>query len=94
MEDIAPKLFENVQEEFKRKFENDSTIKKLYDKISKGSATYEEAHEFAIKTGEILSGVFDQTLSSAVLPDGRMYYNIAERVKMCIRDRPQPMPII
>ena len=31
MEDIAPKLFETVQEEFKRKFENDSTIKKLYD---------------------------------------------------------------
>ncbi len=80
MEDIAPKLFETVQEEFKRKFENDSTIKKLYDKISKGSATYKEAHEFAIKTGEILSGVFNQTLSSAVLPDGRMYYNIAERV--------------
>lgn len=80
MEDIAPKLFETVQEEFKRKFENDSTIKKLYDKISKGSATYKEAHEFAIKTGEILSGAFDQTISSAVLPDGRMYYNIAERV--------------
>ena len=78
--DIAPKLFETVQMEFKRKFEKDGTIKKLYDKIGKGSATYKEAHEFAIKTGEILSEVFDQTLSSAVLPDGRMYYNIAERV--------------
>lgn len=35
---------------------------------------------FAIEVGEILSSVFKNNLSSNILPDGKMYFNIAERL--------------
>ena len=83
MEDIAPKLLKKIQYDFKNKFDNSKIIRELYRKVKQGNATYKEANEFAIEVGEILSGSFKKNLSSSVLPDGRMYYNIADRI---IRD--------
>lgn len=83
MEDIAPKLLKKIQDDFKNKFDNSKIIRELYRKVEQGNATYKEANEFAIEVGELLSGSFKKNLSSSVLPDGRMYYNIADRI---IRD--------
>ena len=83
MEDIAPKLLKKIQYDFKNKFDNSKIIRELYRKVEQGNATYKEANEFAIEVGELLSGSFKKNLSSSVLPDGRMYYNIADRI---IRD--------
>lgn len=83
MEDIAPKLLKKIQYDFKNKFDNSKIIRELYRKVKQGNATYKEANEFAIEVGELLSGSFKKNLSSSVLPDGRMYYNIADRI---IRD--------
>ncbi len=80
MEDIAPNLLKNLQADFEKRFQENDKVKGLYAKIRNETATYKEAHEFAIEAGEILSGVFRDNLSSAVLPDGKMYYNIAERI--------------
>lgn len=80
MEDIAPKLLEKLQEDFKKRFDDSRKLKSLYKKIGDGTANYKEAQEFAIETGEILKSVFEKGISSSVLPDGRMYYNIADRV--------------
>ena len=80
MEDIATKLLENVQYWFKNRFDTSETIFKLYEKIQEGIATYSEANEFAIEVGEILAESYKSQLSSDVLPDGKMYYNIAKRV--------------
>ena len=83
MGDIAPKLLKKIQDDFKNKFDNSKIIRELYRKVEQGNATYKEANEFAIEVGELLSGSFKKNLSSSVLPDGRMYYNIADRI---IRD--------
>lgn len=83
MEDIAPKLLKKIQDDFKNKFDNSKIIRELYRKVEQGNVTYKEANEFAIEVGELLSGSFKKNLSSSVLPDGRMYYNIADRI---IRD--------
>src|SRR5699024_880602 len=48
--------------------------------IDIGDATYQQANEFAIEVGEILASVFQENLSSDILPNGRMYYNIAKKV--------------
>lgn len=80
MEDIAPKLYEQIKEEYDRKITNSERLSTLSKKLEKGAATYKEAHEFAIESGEILSQVFQNNLSSSVLPDGKLYYNIAERI--------------
>lgn len=80
MEDVTPKLLEAIQHDFQNQFDKSGLIKSLYAKIRDGTATYDEANEFAIETGKLLSAAFKKNLSEDVLPDGRMYYNIANRI--------------
>lgn len=80
MEDIAPQLLETLRSRFSEKISVNPKIRALLKKINAGDATYADAEEYAYLIGKALSEVFRDNLSSAVLPDGRMYYNIAERV--------------
>lgn len=80
MEDITPDLLKKIQEDFDKQFDNSKVIAGLYTKVQDGTATYLEANEFAIEVGDILAGAYKNNLSSDVLPDGRMYYNIAQRI--------------
>jgi hypothetical protein len=80
MEDIAPQLLETLQKRFSEKIAVNPKIRALMKKIKAGEATYIEAEEYAYQIGNALAEVFAQNLSSAVLPDGRMYFNIAQRV--------------
>ena len=65
---------------FQNQLNKSDLIAKLYAKVRDGTATYKEANEFAIEVGKILAKAFESNLSSDVLPDGKMYYNIAKRI--------------
>lgn len=80
MEDIAPKLLKAIQIDFQKNFDKSAIISNLYKKVRDGTATYQEVNEFAIETGDILAKAFANNLSSEILPDGKMYFNIAERI--------------
>lgn len=80
MDDITPSLLKVIQKDFQTMFDKSDIISRLYAKVRDGTATYVEANEFAIETGDILSRAFKNNLSAAVLPDGKMYYNIAQRI--------------
>lgn len=80
MEDIAPGLLNRIRASFKRNIEGNSKISKLYQAIKDGSATYIDAEEYAVEVGTALADAFGANLSSAVLPDGKMHFNIADRV--------------
>lgn len=80
IKDVAPELLERIRNDFKIKFEENEKIKELYELMASGNATYKEVNEFAIETGRILTIVFANDLSSNVLPDGKMYFNIANRI--------------
>lgn len=80
MEDIAPELLRKIQEQFEQDIEKNSTIKKFKELTKKGKVTYQQASEVTQEIGRILAKAYSDNLSSAVLPDGRMYYNIASRV--------------
>ena len=80
MEDIAPKLLGKIQKDFQTMFDKSEIISKLYAKVRDGTATYKEANDFAVEVGHILSKAYGQNLSSAVLPEGKMFYNIAQRI--------------
>ena len=80
MEDIAPQLLETLRSRFSEKVSVNPKIRALMKKIKDGNATYVDAEDYAHLIGTALADVFRENLSSAVLPDGRMYYNIAERV--------------
>lgn len=80
MEDIAPQLLEQLQKTFAGKVAASPKLRALEKLIREGKGTYVDAEEYAYLVGQALSQTFGMHLSSAVLPDGRMYYNIAERV--------------
>ncbi len=78
--DIVPELLEKIKDDFEKDFNKSDLIDSIYKKIKNGSATYQEANKFAVETGEILSKTLQKHIKSDALPDGKMYYNIANRV--------------
>lgn len=74
MTDIAPELLEKVQESF------EAETAGLREEIKSGVKSYEEAYDYAIKVGEALSRSFGVNITPEILPDGMMYYNIADKV--------------
>ncbi len=78
--DIAPELIATISEEFQRKMAGNSKIKSLGAKIQNQIATYRDAQEYAIKVSELMSETLFSNLSADILPDGKLYYNIAQRV--------------
>lgn len=78
--DIVPELKKAMDADFNSRFNKSEKIKKLYAKIRDGTATYSEAHLFADELSGIISDVFASHLSSDILPEGKMFYNIANRL--------------
>ena len=80
MKDIMPELLEKIESDFKKRFDKSKKVADFYKKIRDGTATYKDAHAFAIEISEILTKSYMDHLSAATLPDGKMYYNIANRI--------------
>ncbi len=80
MNDVAPELLETITNEFEDLIKNDEVLFGIRRKIKAGKATYQDANRASIRIGELLSKAYQSHLSSDVLPDGTMYYNIAKRV--------------
>lgn len=80
MEDVTPKLLEQIEKDFKKLFDENEIVSRFYKKARNGTARYKDAHEFAIEISEILTKAYLKNLSSSNLPDGKMYYNIADRI--------------
>lgn len=80
MDDVTPGLLLKIKKDFQAALDENKKISDLYERIRDGTATYKEVNEFAIAVGESLAAAFQGNLSSVVLPDGRMYYNIANRI--------------
>lgn len=80
MADIAIDLLEKVKEEFQKKYSEDKTVSELFEKIEAGTATHDDAYKYAGRVGTILTEAYGNNISSELLPDGKMWYNIADRV--------------
>jgi hypothetical protein len=74
MTDISPELLEKIQKTFE-----EETVK-LREQIKAGVKNYDEAYSYARKVGEALSRSFGVNITSEILPDGKLYYNIADKV--------------
>lgn len=79
MEDVAPDLLWKLQQAFQRNVEMDARGAALLSRIASGG-TYADAGEYAEVVGRALTKAFRENLSAADLPDGRMYWNVADRV--------------
>ena len=80
VKDIVPELLELIEKEFDEKTRNSEVVKRAIEDLTNKKATYKDANEFAIAVGVILSGVLGKIITADVLPDGKMYYNIANRI--------------
>lgn len=74
-DDIVPKLLNELKKEFLSKYKADKKIPKLLE-----NKNHANAYLYAQEVGEILAEVFDSKLSASILPDGKMYFNIGERI--------------
>lgn len=80
MEDIAPELLNRILEELRENIKENESIKKFNELTDAGTVNYETVNYAAKDVGKILAHAYQNNLNSNVLPDGRMYYNIAKRV--------------
>ena len=79
MDDIAPILLEEIQKKYQNGVRKNKILRDIQILIESGKITYEDAQKAAQEIGEILSGAYQDVFSVDVLPDGKMYYNIATR---------------
>lgn len=80
MDDIAPGLIESITSDFRDAYAKSKKIQDLLEKVQAGTATYAEAQAYSIEVSRLIGEAYKTHISSAVLPDGRMYYNIASRL--------------
>lgn len=78
--DIVPELLDDIQRDFNKEFNNSKKLQEIRQMIDGGVATYEQANEYAIEVGDILARAYQKNITVDALPDGKMYYNIAERI--------------
>jgi hypothetical protein len=78
--DVLPKLLQEVKNEFELAFGESEIIRNAFATLKAKKATYKTANEFAIEIGEILSKALGASISADKLPNGKMYYNIAQRL--------------
>lgn len=78
--DVLPGILQEVQERFETNFGKSEIVRNAFAALKGKKATYKTANEFAIEIGDILSKALGTSLSADKLPDGKMYYNIAQRL--------------
>lgn len=80
VEDIVPSLLKKIKSEFEGARLDSEVLKDLLSKLHHNKASYLDANQYAIEIGEILSKALGASLTNETLPDGKVYYNIAQRV--------------
>lgn len=82
MEDITPKLIDELEKVFNQKIRNSGYISGFLQKVKKGTATLTDTQLYSKELGQILGNTFKEVLREDTLPDGRLYWNIAERTML------------
>lgn len=78
--DIVPDLLKSIQKDFDKGKEDSETVQQLLKILDDGQANYLNANAYAVEIGELLSKVLNKNITAEVLPDGKMYFNIADRI--------------
>ena len=79
MGDIVPALNEEIALKFDSNMMRNRRAAGVAKRIQNGTATLYDGHEYAQALGESLSDALRTTLTEEALPDGIMYFNIADR---------------
>ena len=77
-EDVTPKILEDLQERIRENTAEKRQEARLIVKAEKGQAGFQDALEYAKLRGQDVGNAVRE-IAPSVLPNGEMYYNIAER---------------
>lgn len=80
MKDIVPELLEAIQKDFAASVSTNPAMIRFAELVKSGTATYKQANDYATWCGQFLSMAYEKNITSGILPDGKMYYNIADRI--------------
>ena len=78
--DIAPELLEKVTAAFNKGVNNNRTIRAAAARITAGKGEIQTANRIAVEIGKELTRACETYLTPEALPNGRLYYNIADKV--------------
>lgn len=85
--DIVPGLLKDIRARFQKELTGNPWLAEITYRIRDGTATMREMIDYAELLGESLSDALQAVLTPDALPDGKMYYNIANRtVKPLLRE--------
>lgn len=79
MEDIAPKLYEKIEKAFIGNVNRNLDIRTFKEKLRNGQAKPDDVSLYARSLGECASAALIENIKQEDLPDGKLYWNIAER---------------
>ena len=79
VKDVVPELQDQIGTRFRSSILRDRTLQRVGKRIETGRADLSDAHAFAERLGFNLSDALVGTLTQENLPNGILYYNIAER---------------
>lgn len=77
--DIVPELYENILSGFNQGIKSNKRIQKFYTKLEERKATGEDVSRYSAELGRCAANVLNINLVPDKLPDGRLYWNIAQR---------------
>lgn len=78
--DIVPELLEKLVNDYRNRLKYDSELNEIRKRIEKGTAQSIDSERFSVRAGELLKESFSKIVKPEVLPNGQMYYNIANRI--------------
>lgn len=79
-EDIGIELHNKIKQAFDARCGKDSTLTHIKRKIENGTAAMEDTSVYARRLGELLRKSIESTTKPDDLPNGKMYYNIAQSI--------------
>ena len=79
MEDVAPELYSEIQKLYTKSVRSDSKIMGIVRKVKEGKGTQSDLRVMSERLGKHASDALKQVLKVDRLPDGKLYWNIAER---------------
>lgn len=78
-EDVVPGLLEDIQNRFRTNMNKSQPLQRVRQRMEAGTATLRDVHTYTENVGFSLSDALRGALTPDKLPDGRMWYNIADR---------------
>lgn len=79
MTDIVPELNSRIETSFRTRMNRDPRVRQITRRMAAGNATLADAQAYSERVGVNISEALKEHLTESALPNGKLYYNIADR---------------